>query len=145
MKTNIKQIMDSYVYDNEDYIEENGGNAAEYILADTEAEDQGWLFFLSDEEIEKFENDKDFREDTIFKIKEFVNENYDYQVRNYNVIFNDDTNSNDMGFENTRKYCEDFIKCNNGTDYGYFEDYKGGTVSIVCNESDKTVFETKII
>jgi hypothetical protein len=80
MKTNIKQLLDSYVNDNEEYIEENGGNAAEYIIADTEAEDQGWLWFLTDEEIERFEHDKEYRFATIDEIKKFVNENYDYQV-----------------------------------------------------------------
>lgn len=63
--------------------------------------------------------------------------------KTYNVVFNDDTNSNDKGFHSTLQYCKDYIKENNGTNESYFEDYKGGTVSIVCNETDETVFEVK--
>jgi hypothetical protein len=33
---------------------------------------------------------------------------------------------------------------NNGTDESYFADYKGGTVSVVCNETGEKVFETKV-
>ena len=62
--------------------------------------------------------------------------------KTYNVVFNDDTNSNDKGFH-ILQYCKDYIKENNGTNESYFEDYKGGTVSIVCNETDETVFEVK--
>lgn len=80
MKNSIKTLLDSYVYDNASYIKENGGNAAEYIIVDTETQNQGWLWFLSDEEIEEFENDKEKRVAHIQEIRKYVNENYNYEV-----------------------------------------------------------------
>lgn len=34
---------------------------------------------------------------------------------------------------------------NNGSNHSYFADYKGGSVSIKCNETKETVFETEIL
>lgn len=80
MKSSISTMLDSYVSDNSSYIIENGGNAAEYILADTEAQDQGWLWFLNDEEIKMFESDRKVRFEMIQEIKDYVNSNYNYEV-----------------------------------------------------------------
>lgn len=80
MKNSIATMLDSFVHDNASYIKENGGNAAEYILTDTDAHDQGYLWFLSDEEIEEFENNKEKRAEHIKEIREYVNENYNYEV-----------------------------------------------------------------
>lgn len=65
-------------------------------------------------------------------------------MKTYDVYFNDGINSNSKGFRNTISYCKDYIKTWNGSDHSYFADYKGGTVSIVCNETRKTVYETKV-
>ena len=62
-------------------------------------------------------------------------------IRTYDVHFNDEYNSNNKGFEQSYEYCKDYIESWNGTDESYFEDYKGGTVSIVCNETGETVYE----
>jgi len=62
----------------------------------------------------------------------------------YNIFFNDDTNSNDLGLKSDLEYCENYIEMHNGSNHSYFEDYKGGTVSIVCNETEETVFETEV-
>lgn len=78
MKTYIKTLLDSFVFDNEKSIIENGGNVAEYIIAETRAQDQGWLWFLSEEEIEEFENNPTRRKKHIGEITKFVNDNYDY-------------------------------------------------------------------
>jgi hypothetical protein len=64
--------------------------------------------------------------------------------KTYNVVFNDETSSNDKGFREPYDYCMNYIKSNNGTNNSYFADYKGGTVSIVCNETGETVFETNV-
>lgn len=82
MKTSIKTLLDSYVSDNNSLILENGGNVAEYILADTEAQDQGWLWFLGDDEISEYENASSERRHEIRnEIRNFVNENYNYNLR----------------------------------------------------------------
>ena len=62
----------------------------------------------------------------------------------YNVVFNDDTNSNDKGFEQTLAYCKDYISTYNGTNESYFADYKGGIVQIVCNETEEVVYEEEV-
>ena len=36
------------------------------------------------------------------------------------------------------------IKSNNGTNNSYFADYKGGTVSVVCNQDGETVYEEEV-
>lgn len=64
--------------------------------------------------------------------------------KTYDVVFNDESASNSKGFKATEKYCRDYIKMNNGTNESYFADYKGGTVSVICNETDETVFETEV-
>ncbi len=62
----------------------------------------------------------------------------------FDIIFNDDNNSNNKGFAISLDEAKNYIKMYNGTKESYFEDYKGGTVSIVCNETEETVFETEI-
>jgi len=62
----------------------------------------------------------------------------------YNVVFNDDNNSNDKGFEHTLDYCKNYIATYNGTNESYFADYKGGIVQIVCNETEEVVYEEEV-
>jgi len=63
----------------------------------------------------------------------------------YDVHFNDETDSNSKGFEADFDYCKNYIEQNNGTNNSYFEDYKGGTVSIVCRETGETIYETEVL
>lgn len=69
---------------------------------------------------------------------------YEEEVLTYDVFFDSDTDSNNLGFKSTLEYCENYIKANNGTNNSYFADYKGGIVSIRCNENEVTVFETEV-
>lgn len=62
-------------------------------------------------------------------------------MKTYNVYFNDESDSNDKGFELSYNESMDYIRTWNGTDESYFADYKGGTVSIVDNETGNTVYE----
>lgn len=57
----------------------------------------------------------------------------------YDVQFDNNENSNSNGFKSSLQECKDYIAQNNGTNKGYFADYKGGTVSVICNETGKTV------
>lgn len=59
----------------------------------------------------------------------------------YDVIFNDENDSNSMGFEMTKSEAIDYIKTWNGTDHTYFGDYKGGVVSVVDSEGEEVYFE----
>lgn len=62
----------------------------------------------------------------------------------YDVHFNDSTDSNNKGFKHSFDYCKNYIEQNNGTKNSYFEDYHGGIVSIVCNETEETVYEEEV-
>lgn len=64
--------------------------------------------------------------------------------RSYDVVFQSDDSSNSKGFDTTFDYCKDYIRMYNGTNESYFEDYKGGTVQIVCNETEEVVYEEEV-
>jgi hypothetical protein len=65
-------------------------------------------------------------------------------TQTFDVFFNDDNNSSNKGFSISLDEAKNYIQTNNGTNESYFQDYKGGTVSIVCNETEETIFETII-
>lgn len=62
----------------------------------------------------------------------------------YDVYFNDENDSNNKGFKYSLEDARAYIDSYNGTNESYFEDYKGGIVSIVCNETEEIVFETEV-
>lgn len=62
----------------------------------------------------------------------------------YDIVFNDDTSSNNKGFSQTLKYCKDYIKAYNGTGFSYFGDYIGGVVQIINNRTGLVVYETQV-
>lgn len=64
--------------------------------------------------------------------------------RNFDIQFNDSENSNNKGFELNYEDALNYIKKNNGTNESYFEDYKGGVVSIVDNETKEEVYQEGI-
>jgi hypothetical protein len=53
----------------------------------------------------------------------------------YDVVFDDDNSSDRKGFAESLSYCKDYIQLHNGTNESYFEDYKGGTVSVICKQT----------
>lgn len=67
-----------------------------------------------------------------------------WDARTYDVHFNDESDSNSKGMVATIEDCREYIRENNGTNESYFADYKGGTVSIVCNETGETVYEEEV-
>ena len=91
------------------------------------------ILLISDSDANKIENEPKF-------------EYYDFVITNctYDVHFDDENNSNCKGWAISLAECKDYIDSYNGTNESYFADYKGGTVSIYCNELDKTVYETEI-
>lgn len=62
----------------------------------------------------------------------------------YDVVFNDDTDSNSVGFKSTYSDCMNYIIMNKGTNHSYFEDYKGGSVCIVDVETGNDVYREDI-
>ena len=65
-------------------------------------------------------------------------------MKTYDVHFNDANDSNSKGFNKSFEYCKNYIETYNGTNESYFEDYKGGIVSIVCNETGEEVYSEDI-
>jgi len=65
-------------------------------------------------------------------------------VEAYDIHFNDEENSNNKGFELTLEDAKKYIEQYNGTNESYFNDYKGGTVSIVAVETGETVYQEEV-
>jgi hypothetical protein len=62
----------------------------------------------------------------------------------YDIHFNDSKDSNSKGFKMSLEEAKAYINANNGTNNSYFADYKGGTVSVICNETGETAYETEV-
>ena len=65
-------------------------------------------------------------------------------MKTFNIHFDNDNDSNDKGLRESLEYCMFYIATYNGSNTSYFEDYKGGTVSIVCNETGESVYHTAV-
>ena len=65
-------------------------------------------------------------------------------MKTYDVHFSNNNDSSSKGFEMTIEDAKSYIKSNNGTNNSYFADYKGGTVSVVCNQSGEIVYEEEV-
>ena len=65
-------------------------------------------------------------------------------TKTYDVVFNDDQQSNSKGFRYSLKEAKSYVKTYNGSNESYFKSYRGGIVAIKCNEDGIFVFETKI-
>ena len=68
----------------------------------------------------------------------------DLAKKTYDVCFDNDTSSNGEGWHESYQYCKDYIESNNGSNWSYFGDYKGGIVSIICNETGEKVYSERV-
>ena len=80
-------------------------------------------------------------EDAIFYAEDDFKE---LSKKTYDVCFDDDNNTNGEGWHESYQYCKDYIESNNGSNWSYFEDYKGGIVSIYCNETGEEVYSERV-
>lgn len=62
----------------------------------------------------------------------------------FDIYFDDNENSNNLGFAESFEYCKTYISMYNGTNNSYFGDYKGGTVSIYDIDADEYVFNEQV-
>ena len=62
----------------------------------------------------------------------------------YDVVFNDDSDSNRMGFKSSYSDCMDYIMMNRCSNNSYFKDYNGGSVSIVDIETGDEVYSETV-
>ena len=64
--------------------------------------------------------------------------------KTYYVQFSDYDKIKSKGWSMPYDYCKSYIEYNNSTNNSDFADYKGGTVSIVCNETGEVVYHEEI-
>lgn len=64
--------------------------------------------------------------------------------KTYDIYFDDEYNSNNLGFKESLKYCTNYVKTYNGTNHSYFANYKKGICRIICNETGETIKEYTI-
>jgi hypothetical protein len=77
----LKTQIESIIRDNKEYILDytEKGNVFEYLHYDFANVDNGHCFYLTSEEIEKWENNEDDRVELINEINDFL-KNYDYNL-----------------------------------------------------------------
>ena len=111
----------------------------EWVLMESE-NDPNFFNLAFDADFEQ-DFDASLSDDQRTEWEEYVN---NLEELTYNVVFNDESSSNDKGFELSMDEALDWIKANESDETSYFNAYKGGTVSIVCNETGRTVFSQNI-
>lgn len=81
MKYSAKQYTDQYIIDAKQYID---GNIAEHLICNVQSEENGYYSYLSDEEIEEYENCSRERKNEIEQsVESFINENYNYDISEF--------------------------------------------------------------
>lgn len=70
---------------------------------------------------------------------------YDYHMGEltYDITINNDINYI-LGLQESEQFCKDIISIYNSSNSKFFKGHKGQSVSIVCNETDITVYTTII-
>ena len=140
MKNQASQLTQTYLNDNLLHIE---GNVYDHLITDAEISDNGYFFYLTDEEIEAYENDDSERASLENEVDQFLKDNFDFEIT-FDVIFHNQESSNSKGFKLTFEECKDYIETYIGTDNSYFADYKGGIVCILCDYNGITYFQKTI-
>lgn len=80
MKNSANQLTKAYIHDNKQFIE---GNVAEYLMLNIEAV-SNYNEYLSDEEIEEYENASNERKAEIEnEIETWINENFNYDISKF--------------------------------------------------------------
>lgn len=102
------------------------------------------IYYNDSREVLMLKGDTSYSYDVVsYGIEDIEDENAaEEKAETYDIYFNDDTDSNNKGCSMSLEECKDWIEFNRGE--SYFKDYKGGTVSIVCNETGETVYEENI-
>lgn len=78
MKNSALQFTRQYVQDNTEYID---GNVAEHLILNVRSADQGYLEYLSEDEIEEYENATFERTVEIQnEIENWINDNFNFDI-----------------------------------------------------------------
>lgn len=88
---------------------------------------------------EAFEKEGCIADKNGIQIGNFETLNYGQETEEtFDVIFDNDQNSNSKGWKQSFQFCMDYI--DQAPSGSYFEDYKGGWVSIVSNTTGERIF-----
>lgn len=82
MKNSILQLKRQHLQEAKQY-QESDSNVAEYLILTAQSEANGYLSYLTDEEIENFENDSKRREELKNEVESFINENFDFKFEEF--------------------------------------------------------------
>ena len=82
MKYSALQYTKQHLQEAKQY-QESDMNIAEYLILTAKAEDTGYFSYLTDEEIEEFENDSQRRDELEQEIETFINENFNFSFENF--------------------------------------------------------------
>lgn len=66
-------------------------------------------------------------------------------MKTYDIYFNDSENSSNKGFSLTKEEAISYAERLLVTGDSYVSDYKGGVISVECNETGDTVWERAIV
>ena len=81
MKNSALQFTRQYVNESTEYID---GNVAEHLILNVQSADQGYLEYLSEDEIEEYENATPERRAEIQnEIENWINDNFDFDVSEF--------------------------------------------------------------
>ena len=80
MKKSALQFTKAYVYDVQN---SNEGNIAEHLLLSAQSEQNGFFCYLTDEEIEKYENFPQSRIEFENEVEVFLNENFNFDFKDF--------------------------------------------------------------
>lgn len=129
LPTDSWQLIDTYNADEDNF------DIAEWMseMPDNCADDLTGLFELGMLFVARFKHEDGHHMDIVYW------PNYTFDVQFDNEIL-----SNSEGFNISYKDCKDWISFYRNDNSTYFGDYKGGTVSIVCNETGETVYSEPI-
>ena len=81
MKHSIETLLNAVVNDNYNYIKESEGTIADWLLLNTREVEYGYYFFLTNDEIEEFENNKTRKNELIEEVESYVIENFAYLLK----------------------------------------------------------------
>jgi hypothetical protein len=85
MKHSAKQLTKAYIHDNRQYIE---GNVAEHLMLNLEGV-SSYHEYLSDEEIEEYENATlERRAEMEKEVENWITENFSYDIQKYEDLLN---------------------------------------------------------
>ena len=82
MKYSALQYTRQHLQEAKQY-QESDMNIAEYLILTAKAEDTCDFSYLTDEEIEEFENDSQRRDELEQEVETFINENFNFSFENF--------------------------------------------------------------